>query len=398
MRKEWLGMILAGGQGARLKLLTKKIAKPAVGFGGRYRIIDFPLSNCQNSGLDTVGVLTQYKPFALHSYIGTGTAWDLDRTYGGVYTLPPYADEKGGEWYKGTADAIYQNIEFLDIQDPEYVLILSGDHIYKMDYSEMLQAHKKNNADCTIAVFEVPWAEASRFGIMATDETGAIVEFAEKPKEPKSNLASMGVYIFSYAKLREYLIADAPLDTEHDFGKNILPNMLNDNQRMFAFRFQGYWKDVGTVDSLWEANMDLLEDVPAFNLYDPSWRIFSVSPVRPPHYVGLTGEAHRSMIGEGCRIYGKVDHSILFSDVVIEEGAVVKDSVLFPGTIVRKGAYVEKAIVAENSELGEFAIVGRDAAEGPFGDNGGVVLIGEATKVPAGARIRKDATVGKDNV
>ena len=397
MRKEWLAMILAGGQGARLKLLTKRIAKPAVDFGGRYRIIDFPLSNRQNSGIETVGVLTQYKPLALHSYLGTGTAWDLDRTYGGVYTLPPFADENGGEWYKGTADAIYQNLEFLDIQDPEYVLILSGDHIYKMDYAAMLDSHKKSQADCTIAVFEVPWNEASRFGIMATDENNNIVEFAEKPKEPKSNLASMGVYIFTYAKLREYLVADGAVDSDHDFGKNIIPNMLNNNQKMLAFRFQGYWKDVGTVDSLWEANMDLLEDTPEFNLYDPTWRVYSVSPVRPPHFIGFSGEAHRSMLGEGCQVFGKVDHSILFSDVVIEEGAVVKDSVIFSGTRIRKGAFVEKAIIAENAEVGEFAIVGRDAAEGAL-ENDGVVLIGEDVVVPGGARIRKDATVGRDDI
>ncbi|MCX7971354.1 MAG: glucose-1-phosphate adenylyltransferase, partial [Negativicutes bacterium] len=340
-KKEWIAMILAGGQGSRLGILTRRVAKPAVPFGGKYRIIDFPLSNCHNSGIDTVGILTQYRPMALHSYIGTGTAWDLDRKNGGVYTLPPFAKEHGGEWYRGTADAIYQNHEFIDMFDPSYVAILSGDHIYKMDYSLMLEVHKRNNADATIAVMEVPWEEASRFGIMATDEEDRIVEFAEKPKQPKSNLASMGVYIFTWSVLRRYLFEDAPLDTDHDFGKNIIPTMLNSQQRMFAYRFKGYWKDVGTIDSLWEANMDLLADVPNFNLYDENWRIYSVNPTRPPHYVGERGQVIRSLINEGCQIFGQVENSVLFPGVYVGPGAKVKDSVIMSNAHIGAGANVD---------------------------------------------------------
>ena len=315
-KKECVAMLLAGGQGSRLYTLTEKTAKPAVPFGGKYRIIDFTLSNCVNSGIDTVGVLTQYQPLQLNEYIGTGQPWDLDRNVGGVSVLPPYQGMKGADWYKGTANAIYQNLDFIDRYDPEYVLVLSGDHIYKMDYSAMLDFHKEKGADCTIAVLTVPMEEASRFGIMNTLEDGAIYEFEEKPKQPKSNKASMGIYIFTYKKLREYLIADENTPgSSNDFGKNIIPNMLNAGEKMYAYPFQGYWKDVGTISSLWEGNMDLLGDHPNFNLYDRSWRIFFRSSGNPPQYVADTAEINNSIITEGCVIRGKVENSVLFSGV-----------------------------------------------------------------------------------
>ena len=350
MRKtECLGMILAGGQGSRLKALTKTVAKPAVPFGGKYRIIDFPLSNCVNSGITKVGIATQYKPFELHSYLGAGTSWDLDRTGGGLFVLPPYAREKGGDWYRGTADAVYQNLNVIDLVDPEYIIILSGDHIYTMNYAWMLESHKNNNADVTIGVFEVPWEEAPRFGIMATDkETGRIVEFQEKPKEPKSNLASMGIYIFTTSFLKKYLLEDGENEnSSHDFGNDLIPKMLADNARMFSYAFDGYWKDVGTIESLWLANMDLLEDTPPFEL-NGDWKIYSSNPSMPPHYVGPDAIVKRSMISEGAKVLGTVEHSVIFPGATIGKGARVTNSVIFPGTVIEDGAVVDYAILAQD--------------------------------------------------
>jgi glucose-1-phosphate adenylyltransferase len=350
MRKtECLGMILAGGQGSRLKALTKTVAKPAVPFGGKYRIIDFPLSNCVNSGINKVGIATQYKPFELHSYLGSGTSWDLDRTGGGLFVLPPYAREKGGDWYRGTADAVYQNLNFIDLVDPEYIIILSGDHIYTMNYAWMLESHKNNNADVTIGVFEVPWEEAPRFGIMATDkETGRIVEFQEKPKEPKSNLASMGIYIFTTSFLKKYLLEDGENEnSSHDFGNDLIPKMLNDGARLFSYAFDGYWKDVGTIESLWLANMDLLEDTPPFEL-NGDWKIYSSNPSMPPHYVGPDAVVKRAMISEGAKILGEVEHSVIFPGATVGKGAKVTNSVIFPGTVIEDGAVVNYAILAQD--------------------------------------------------
>ena len=350
MRKtEYLAMILAGGQGSRLGALTKKIAKPAVPFGGKYRIIDFPLSNCANSGIDKVGVLTQYRPLELHNYLGTGSAWDLDKKDGGVFILPPYAREKGADWYQGTADAIYQNINFIDIVDPDYVLILSGDHIYTMDYSWMLEAHKGHKAEATIGVIEVPWEEAPRFGIMNADKDGRILEFEEKPSEPKSNLASMGIYIFNRKFLQQYLEEDAKdAMSSHDFGKNIIPKMLADKARLFTYAFDGYWKDVGTIESLWQANMDLLQDEPPFEL-SGKWRIYSFNPSMPPQFVGKEAKITRSMISEGTMILGTVENSVIFPGVRVGKGAVVRNSVLLPSAVIGDGAVVDYAILAQNS-------------------------------------------------
>lgn len=364
-KKRCLAMLLAGGQGSRLGNLTRKLAKPAVPFGGKYRIIDFALSNCYNSGIETVGVLTQYKPLALNSYIGIGSAWDLDRKNGGVFVLPPYVKEEGGEWYKGTADAIYQNINFIDTIRPEYVLILSGDHIYKMDYSKMLNFHVEKQADATIAVLAVPWEEASRFGIMSTDREDRITEFAEKPKQPKSNLASMGIYIFSWAALRRYLLEDAERTTStHDFGKDVIPAMLGEGQAMYAYPFEGYWKDVGTIESFWEANMDLLSDQPELDLYDSSWRIYSVNPTRPPHYLGPQAKVTRSVISEGCQIYGEVERSVIFPDVYIAPGAKIKDSIIMSRVRIEADAEVDKAIVGRKTVVGEYAKVAAVKAKG----------------------------------
>ena len=350
-KKECIAMLLAGGQGSRLLALTKKNAKPAVSFGGKYRIIDFSLSNCASSGIDTVGVLTQYKPLILNGYLGNGEAWDLNRNDGGVHVLPPYETENGGSWYLGTADAIYHNIDFIDSYDPEYVLILSGDHLYMMDYSKMLDEHKANEADLTVSVMTVPWAEASRFGIMESDDEGRITQFVEKPPEPKSNLASMGIYIFSWPVMRRMLLEDHENKaSSHDFGKNIIPMMLAEGLRLFVYRFSGYWKDVGTIDSYYGANMELLEDEPELNLYGKS-RIFSNSNIYPPHYVGATGSVDKSIISNGCRIFGRVEHSVLGSTVSVGEGALVKDSILLPGATVEPGAKVYRAIVSERATI-----------------------------------------------
>lgn len=351
-KKEWISMILAGGQGSRLTLLTKKIAKPAVHFGGKYRIIDFPLSNCSNSGIDTVGVLTQYQPLVLNSYIGIGSTWDLDRKKGGVTLLPPYVNEKGGEWYKGTANAIYQNINFIDYYEPEYVLMLSGDHIYKMDYSVMLDYHKQKGAQVTIAVIEVPWEECDRFGIMNTKDDNRIYEFEEKPKNAKNNLASMGVYIFDWKILRKYLVDDEQDPNSHnDFGKNIIPNMLDSGIKLYAYKFDKYWKDVGTIESLWEANMDLLKEDNELNLYDPSWKIYSVNPIRPPHFAAENSNIKNSLVGEGCVVHGEVINSVLFPGVYVGKNCTLKDTVVMPNVTVKDNVKIERAIVGSGSTI-----------------------------------------------
>lgn len=349
-KKEIVAMILAGGQGSRLGVLTKNIAKPAVPFGGKYRIIDFPLSNCSNSGIYTVGVLTQYKPLDLNNHIGIGDPWDLDRRDGGVSILPPYQEEKGGDWYKGTANAIYQNIEFIDRYEPEYVLILSGDHIYKMDYYKMLDFHKENNADATIAVIDVPIEEASRFGIMNTREDNSIYEFEEKPTNPKSTNASMGIYIFDWSVLKRFLIDDEnDIKSDNDFGKNIIPNMLNGGKRLMAYPFKGYWKDVGTIQSLWEANMDLLKLDNKLNLYDREWKIYSQNQVSPAHYIGENAKIINSLIVEGCIINGKVENSILSQGVYVGKNTVIIDSVIMPNVKIGDNVRIEKAIIGNNA-------------------------------------------------
>ena len=383
-KKKCVAMLLAGGQGSRLGVLTSKIAKPAVPYGGKYRIIDFPLSNCTNSGIDTVGILTQYKPLELNDYIGSGKPWDLDRANGGVHILPPYQGQKGGDWYKGTANAIYQNLEFIARYDPEYVLILSGDHIYKMDYSKMLKQHIKTNAACTISVMEVPFDEASRFGIMNTNPDGSIYEFEEKPKNPKSNLASMGIYVFSWDKLKKYLTEDEErADSSNDFGKDIIPAMVGAGETMMVYRFDDYWKDVGTVDSLWEANLDLLNPKIDLNLSDPNWRIYSRTSSLHPQYIDEKSSVENSLVTDGCHIYGKLDYSILFENVTVEEGASVEYSLVMPGAVIKKGAQVRYAIIAENTVVEENASVGTE----PSGEDWGITLIGADLKIGKGASI-----------
>lgn len=357
--KDCVAMILAGGQGSRLGALTKNVAKPAVPFGGKYRIIDFPLSNCVHSGINTVGVLTQYQPLELNRYIGNGNPWDLDRSHGGVYVLPPYQSAKAGEWYKGTANAIYQNLSFLESFKPENVLILSGDHIYKMHYGEMLKAHKESGAAVTIAVMPVPWEEASRFGIMNVDEEGTITDFEEKPAEPKSNLASMGIYIFTYEVLKKYLEADErDPSSANDFGKNIIPTMLENGEKMVSFRFEGYWKDVGTIHSLWEANMDLVDQPPKFDLNDRSWSIYSRNMALAPHYVGQNAKITNSTVTEGCFIDGEIKHSVIFGGVELGEGSVVSDSVIMLGAKIGKNVVIEKAVIGADAVIGDGAKVG----------------------------------------
>ncbi len=391
-------MLLAGGQGSRLGILTKNIAKPAVPYGGKYRIIDFPLSNCINSGIETVGVLTQYQPLELNSYLGNGAAWDLDRMNGGVHVLSPYQQIKGTEWYKGTANAIYQNIHFIDRYNPEYVAVLSGDHIYKMDYAKMLEYHKEKDAACTIAMLEVPWDEASRFGLMFVEPDGSISEFEEKPKHPRSNKASMGVYIFTWKKLRQYLIDDENDPTSgNDFGHNVIPAMHAAGERMFAYQFDGYWKDVGTIDSLWEANLDLLNPKVDLDLSDDTWKIYSQSPVAPPHFVSDKATVENSMISEGCEIHGEVDYSILFSNVTVEEGAMVRYSIVMPGTVIKAGAVVEYAIVAENAVIDSGAHVG-DSPEAMADDldNWGIAVIGEKVTIGKGAKVNAKQMIDTD--
>mgnify|MGYP000980771590 FL=1 len=365
--KDCVAMILAGGQGSRLGrlgVLTAKVAKPAVSFGGKYRIIDFPLSNCVHSGINTVGVLTQYQPLELNRYIGNGNPWDLDRSHGGVYVLPPYQSAKAGEWYKGTANAIYQNLSFLESFKPENVLILSGDHIYKMHYGEMLKAHKESGAAVTIAVMPVPWEEASRFGIMNVDEEGTITDFEEKPAEPKSNLASMGIYIFTYEVLKKYLEADErDPSSANDFGKNIIPTMLENGEKMVSFRFEGYWKDVGTIHSLWEANMDLVDQPPKFDLNDRSWSIYSRNMALAPHYVGQNAKITNSTVTEGCFIDGEIKHSVIFGGVELGEGSVVSDSVIMPGAKIGKNVVIEKAVIGADAVIGDGAKVGVNSSD-----------------------------------
>lgn len=358
-KKECIAMLLAGGQGTRLGVLTSRVAKPAVPFGAKYRIIDFPISNSINSGIDTIGVLTQYRPFELHQYIGNGQPWDLDRLNGGIFVLPPYMDAKSGEWYKGTANAIYQNIDFIDNYSPDYVVILSGDHIYKMDYHDMLKEHKRNNADCTIAVRDVPIEEASRFGILNLKKNSkAIEEFEEKPQNPKSTKASMGIYIFTWEKLRKYLIEDENDKTsENDFGKNIIPKMLADGQRMYAYQFDGYWKDVGTISSLWEANMDILNGS-ELNLDDDKWKIYARNNAEPPHYVAPTGKVVNCLVSEGTVINGTVKNSIVSNSVKIGKDAYIESSIIMPGAVIEDGADIRFSIVGWNAVIGKNCIVG----------------------------------------
>lgn len=397
IKPECIAMLLAGGQGSRLGILTKKIAKPAVPYGGKYRIIDFPLSNCVNSGIYTVGVLTQYQPLELNDYIGNGRPWDLDRANGGVHILSPYQQIKGTEWYKGTANAIYQNINFIERYDPEYVLILSGDHIYKMDYSKMIDYHKKQNAACTIAMLEVPWEEASRFGLMIINDDGSIKEFEEKPKNPRSNKASMGVYVFDWKKLKKYLIEDEENPaSSNDFGHDLIPAMHNNGERLFAYQFDGYWKDVGTIDSLWDANLDLLNPKVDLNLDDDSWKIYSRSPAAPPHYIGETAKVESSMITEGCEINGSIDFSVLFANVTVEEGAEVKYSIVMPGTVIKKGAKVQYSIVAQNAIIDEGAEVGAEPEKMENPDDWGVAVVGSGVHIGKNAKVEPKAMADSD--
>lgn len=378
-KKECVAMLLAGGEGKRLGLLTKNLAKPAVYFGGKYRIIDFPLSNCTNSGIDTVGVLTQYQPLVLNSYLGIGSPWSLDRKNGGVSVLPPFQAQGGGDWFKGTADAIFQNINFIEQYNPNYVLVLSGDHIYKMNYAKMLKHHKETDADVTVSVIEVPWEEASRFGILNTTEDLRIHTFDEKPKNPKSNLASMGIYIFNWELLKSYLIEDAKNSvSSHDFGKDVLPAMLQDGKRLFSYRFYDYWKDVGTIESLWEANMDLLAELPQFNLNDSSWRIYSVNPNQPPQYISSEAKVSQALINEGCVVNGTVLHSILFYGVQVGKNSLIKDSVIMPNVKIGENVVIEKAIISENTVIEDGAIIRAGTDQ-----ESEIVLIGESSYITA---------------
>ena len=397
-RKKSVAMILAGGQGSRLGVLTRLRAKPAVPYGGKYRIIDFPLSNCANSGIDVVGVLTQYEPFVLNSYVGNGAPWDLNKNNGGAYMLSPHTRVGDvGSWYAGTADAIYQNIRFIDYFEPNYVVVLSGDHIYKMDYSKMIAFHEQNDADATIAVMPVPIEEASRFGILATDEENRVTDFVEKPANPPSNLASMGIYVFDWAKVRQYLTDDeANTESTHDFGKDVIPAMLAGKERLFAYRFEGYWRDVGTIDSLWEANLDLLRPSVDLDLSDPSWRIYSKTAAAPPHYISAKAKVQNSMVTEGCSIAGNVDYSVLFAKVKVEEGAVVDSSIIMPGTVIKKGAVVQYAIVAENAVIEPGAVVGEKPENTPNREEWGVAVVGAGVKVGRGAKVAPKAMVGED--
>lgn len=388
IKKECVAMLLAGGQGSRLYALTQDMAKPAVPYGGKYRIIDFPLSNCTNSGIDTVGVLTQYQPLVLNDYIGNGQPWDLDKLHGGVHVLPPYQTNAGASWYEGTANAIYQNMSFIERYDPEYVIILGGDHIYKMDYSKMLQFHKQHQADSTIAVLDVPMEEASRFGIMTCDEENRVVDFTEKPKEPKSTLASMGIYIFTWKKLKQYLIENENANSgSKDFGKDIIPAMLAAGERLFAYAFEGYWKDVGTLDSLWEANMDLLSPSVPLDLYDKEWKIYSRNLNMPPQYIGDKAAVENSMISEGSEINGTVDFSIIFSGAVVEENATVKYSIIMPGTVIKAGAVVEYAIVGEDCVIHENAKIGASPETIENRDEWGIAVVGHKVDVSEGKTV-----------
>ncbi len=391
-RKECVAMLLAGGQGSRLFALTTDIAKPAVAFGAKYRIIDFPLSNCINSGIDTVGVLTQYQPLVLNEYIGNGQPWDLDRAFGGVHILSPYQAKTRSSWFEGTANAIYQNMHFMKMYNPEYVLVLSGDHIYKMDYAAMLKAHKETGADCTIAAINVPLSEASRFGILNTNDDGSIYQFEEKPKVPKSTLASMGIYVFTAEKLFKYLEEDDKNpNSSKDFGKDVLPAMLNAGEKMYSYRFDGYWKDVGTIASLWQANMDLLGEQPEFDVSDKSWKIHSRNPLAPPEYIGETGVVENSMIALGCEIEGEVKNSVLGSNVVVEKGALVKDAVVLANSVIKAGATVSYSIIDENVVVGENAKIGVEKDP-----NAEIVVLGRGISVANGVSVLSGQKHEKD--
>lgn len=395
-KQECIAMLLAGGQGSRLGILTKSIAKPAVPYGGKYRIIDFPLSNCVNSGIFTVGVLTQYQPLELNDYLGNGEPWDLDRMNGGVHILSPYQQMQGTEWYKNTANAIYQNINFIDKYNPEYVVILSGDHIYKMDYSKMLSFHKEKEAACTIAMIEVPWEDASRFGLMLVDDDGTIKEFEEKPKNPRTNKASMGVYMFTWDKLRKYLLEDEENpNSSNDFGHDLIPAMHNNGEKLVAFPFEGYWRDVGTIDSLWAANLDLLTPSTEIALDDSSWKIYSKSPSSPPQYIAESAVVQNSMLSEGCVIEGKVDFSVLFQDVTVEKGAIVRDSIIMPGSVVKSGAVVKYSIVAENTIIEENATIGKRPEEVDM-ETWGITVIGSNIKIGKNSCIGANQMIDSD--
>lgn len=392
-KQEVVAMLLAGGQGSRLGVLTKKLAKPAVPFGGKYRIIDFPLSNCVNSGIEAVGVLTQYQPLVLNEYIGSGAPWDLDGMHSGVTCLSPYQAVEGADWYSGTANAIYQNISYIDRYNPEYVVILSGDHIYKMDYSKMIAYHKEKEAACTIAVIDVPLSEASRFGILNTNPDGSIYEFDEKPAVPKSTNASMGIYVFSWGALKKYLIEDeADPNSSNDFGKNVLPAMLNAGERMFAYPFEGYWKDVGTIDSLWESNMDLLDPNTTLDLKN----IYSRNPMMPPHHIGEEAEIQNSLIADGCNVDGKLEFSVLFAGVKVGKGAVVNSSIIMPGAVIEEGAVVQYAIVSENSVIGKNAVVGSNPEDVENRADWGIAVIGDNLKIGEGVVVPPKAMIDND--
>ena len=392
-KQEVVAMLLAGGQGSRLGVLTQKLAKPVVPFGGKYRIIDFPLSNCVNSGIEAVGILTQYQPLILNEYIGNGQPWDLDGMHAGVNCLSPYQAVSGADWYSGTANAIYQNIDYIDRYNPDYVLILSGDHIYKMDYNKMLQFHKKHDADCTIAAIDVPKSEASRFGILNTNPDGSIYEFDEKPEHPKSTNASMGIYIFKWEKLRKYLIEDAKdPNSSNDFGKNVLPAMLDAGEKMFAYTFEGYWKDVGTIDSLWEANMDLLDPNLALDLNN----IYSRNPMMPPHYIADDVKIQNSLIADGCNVSGDLEFSILFAGVKVGKGATINSSIIMPNAVIEDGAKVEFAIVAENAVIGKNAVVGANPEEVEDKDNWGIAVIGDNIKIGDNVKVPPKSMIDKD--
>ena len=398
-KQEVVAMLLAGGQGSRLGVLTKKLAKPAVPYGGKYRIIDFPLSNCVNSGIETVGVLTQYQPLILNEYVGSGQPWDLDRMNAGVTVLPPYQRSKKSDWYKGTANAIYQNIPYIERYNPDYVLVLSGDHIYKMDYSKMIAYHKKMEAACTIAAIEVPMEEASRFGILNTDEDGVIEEFDEKPKVPKSNQASMGIYVFTWSKLRQYLEEDeANPKSSNDFGHDVLPAMLSAGEKMVAYHFEGYWKDVGTIESLWESNMDLLNPKMQMDLAQEDWKIYSRNPVMPPHYIAKGARVQNSIVAEGGNVYGTVDFSVLFAGVYIAPGAVVRDSIIMPGTRIEENAVVQYAIVSENSVIGKGSVVGERPEDMKDKSAWGVSVVGDNCTLAPNSVIPPKAMVDSETL
>jgi glucose-1-phosphate adenylyltransferase len=397
-KKDIIALLLAGGQGSRLGILTKKAAKPAVLFGGKYRIIDFSLSNCTNSGIDTVGVLTQYQPLKLNSHIGIGKPWDMDRMHGGVTILSPYMKENSGEWYTGTANAISQNLDYVDKMEPKYVIILSGDHIYKMDYSDMLKHHIKNNAEATISVIDVPYEEASRYGIMSSDEKGRIFEFEEKPPKPKSTLASMGVYIFTWELLREHLERDEQdQDSSHDFGKDIIPLMLSEGRRLYAYKFSGYWKDVGTIQAFWESNMDLVKRVPEFNLYDQEWKTYTLNPVKPPHFVAPSGSIKTSVIAEGCMIYGTVRNSVLFPGVIVEKDTLIENSIVMSNSHIGESCVLDQCIIGEGVTVGNRVTIGKGEnvpnVDKPSIYNSGITVVGERVEIPCGTIIGKNVMI-----